>query len=224
MWKIQHPNGRWEMNEIHVPAGKPVKLTMISEDVIHDFGMPAFRVNMDVVPGKYTQTWFNPTRVGRYHIFCAQYCGTNHAIMGGYVTVMEPDDFEKWMQTGNVQASAGFAGRNSVPRERLHRLSRAQCQCARAFAGWNLWKRPPGSSARRPSVDRRICPRKRSKPIIAICTIRFGFRPRKSRRATNRLCRLLQGSLTEEETIQLIDYIKTLGTSNGTSNGAADWL
>ena len=110
MWKIQHPNGRWEMNEIHIPVGKPVKLTMISEDVIHDFGLPAFRLNMDVVPGRYTQMWFNPTRVGRYHIFCAQYCGTNHAIMGGYVTVMEPNDFEKWMQTGNVSASLASQG------------------------------------------------------------------------------------------------------------------
>ncbi|RYF32162.1 MAG: cytochrome c oxidase subunit II, partial [Cytophagaceae bacterium] len=110
MWKIQHPNGRWEMNEIHIPVGHPVKLTMISEDVIHDFGLPSFRLNMDVVPGKYTQMWFNPTRVWRYHIFCAQYCGTNHAIMGGYVTVMEPDQFEKWMQTGNVRATTASEG------------------------------------------------------------------------------------------------------------------
>jgi cytochrome c oxidase subunit 2 len=97
MWKIQQPNGRREINELHVPVGRDVKLILASEDVIHDFFVPAFRVKMDVVPGHYNTMWFRPTKAGHYHFFCSQYCGTNHAVMGGYVTVMEPSDYAAWL-------------------------------------------------------------------------------------------------------------------------------
>src|SRR5437762_2565144 len=90
MWKAQQPNGIKEINELHVPVGRNVRLVLASEDVIHDFFVPAFRVKMDVVPGHYNTMWFRPTKPGRYHFFCSQYCGTNHALMGGWVTVMEP--------------------------------------------------------------------------------------------------------------------------------------
>jgi cytochrome c oxidase subunit 2 len=83
------PDGRKEINELHVPVNRNVRLVMASEDVIHDFSVPAFRVKMDVVPGHYNTMWFRPTKSGRYHFFCSQYCGTNHAVMGGWVTVME---------------------------------------------------------------------------------------------------------------------------------------
>ncbi len=99
MWKIQQPNGRREINELHVPVGRDIKLILASEDVIHDFYVPAFRVKMDVVPGHYNTLWFRPTEPGRYHFFCSQYCGTNHAIMGGWVTVMEPSDYAAWLST-----------------------------------------------------------------------------------------------------------------------------
>ena len=81
----QHPEGRAEINELHVPLGRPVKLTMTSQDVIHSFYIPAFRMKQDVLPGRYTTMWFEPTKVGRYHLFCAEYCGTNHSGMGGWV-------------------------------------------------------------------------------------------------------------------------------------------
>lgn len=97
MWKIQHANGRQEINNLHVPVGRPVRLNMISEDVIHSFYIPAFRVKQDVLPGRYTSMWFKPTKPGRYHLFCAEYCGTSHSQMGGYVTAMEPADFAEWM-------------------------------------------------------------------------------------------------------------------------------
>jgi cytochrome c oxidase subunit II len=97
MWKIQQPNGRREINELHVPVGRDIKLVLASEDVIHDFFVPAFRVKMDVVPGHYNTMWFRPTKPGRYHFFCAQYCGTNHAVMGGWVTVLEPSDYAAWL-------------------------------------------------------------------------------------------------------------------------------
>ena len=99
MWKLQHEEGNREIDELHVPLGRPVMLTMTSQDVIHDFFIPAFRVKEDVVPGRYTTEWFVPTKLGRYHIFCAQYCGTSHASMVGWVDVMEPADYEKWLVT-----------------------------------------------------------------------------------------------------------------------------
>ena len=97
MWKLQQPNGRKEINELHVPVDRDIKLIMGSEDVIHNFYVPAFRVKMDVVPGRYNTLWFRPTKVGKYHFFCSQYCGTNHAIMGGWVTVQDPADYAAWL-------------------------------------------------------------------------------------------------------------------------------
>jgi cytochrome c oxidase subunit II len=97
MWKLQQPDGRKEINELHVPVNRNVRLVMASEDVIHDFSVPAFRVKMDVVPGHYNTMWFRPTKPGRYHFFCSQYCGTNHAVMGGWVTVMEQDEYANWL-------------------------------------------------------------------------------------------------------------------------------
>ncbi|HKE06570.1 MAG TPA: cytochrome c oxidase subunit II [Candidatus Acidoferrum sp.] len=97
MWKLQQPNGRKEINELHLPVNQDVKLILGSEDVIHNFYVPAFRVKMDVVPGRYNTMWFRPTKTGKYHFFCSQYCGTNHAVMGGWVTVMDPAEYATWL-------------------------------------------------------------------------------------------------------------------------------
>src|SRR5262249_10969958 len=97
MWKIQHMEGRREIDELHVPIGRPVRLTMTSEDVIHSFYVPAFRTKQDAVPGRYTSIWFEATKVGEYHLFCAEYCGTLHSGMIGHVVVMEPAAFEAWL-------------------------------------------------------------------------------------------------------------------------------
>ena len=102
MWKIQHPSGKKEINELHVPVGQAVRLHMISQDVIHSFFVPAFRVKQDVLPGRYTELWFRPTQPGRYRLFCAEYCGTDHSAMGGYVEVMSPADYEQWLQSGTT--------------------------------------------------------------------------------------------------------------------------
>jgi cytochrome c oxidase subunit II len=110
MWKLQQPNGKREINELHVPLGRDVKLILGSEDVIHNFYIPAFRVKMDVVPGRYNTMWFRPTKIGKYHFFCSQYCGTNHAVMGGEVTVMDPAEYSAWLsdEAGNMDpVSAG---------------------------------------------------------------------------------------------------------------------
>ncbi len=105
MWKIQHPNGNREINELHVPLGQPIKLTMTSEDVIHSFFIPAFRIKTDVVPGRYTATWFTPTKTGKYHLFCAEYCGTKHSEMTGSVYVVHPADYETWLSGGGKKES-----------------------------------------------------------------------------------------------------------------------
>jgi cytochrome c oxidase subunit 2 len=97
MWKFQHPEGQREMNALHVPAGQPIKLMLTSEDVIHSFFVPDFRIHMDVLPNRYTSVWFHATRPGRYHLFCSQYCGTNHSRMVGTVHVMEPTEYQDWL-------------------------------------------------------------------------------------------------------------------------------
>lgn len=109
MWKFQHMTGRREINHLHVPVNQSIKLIMGSEDVIHSFYVPAFRVKQDVVPGKLTTTWFKPTRTGEFRLFCAEYCGTNHSRMIGSVIVMEQADFERWIsgETGATPAEAG---------------------------------------------------------------------------------------------------------------------
>jgi cytochrome c oxidase subunit 2 len=108
MWRLQQPNGRREINELHVPLNRNIKLIMGSEDVIHDFYVPAFRVKMDVVPGRYNTLWFRPTKIGKYRLFCSQYCGTNHAVMTGWVTVMDPADYATWLsgEVGEVNPAA----------------------------------------------------------------------------------------------------------------------
>src|SRR6476620_9190256 len=101
MWKAQHETGQREINELHVPVGRKVKLTMTTEDVLHDFYIPAFRTKADVVPGRYTYIWFEPTKPCKYHLFCSEYCGLNHSGMGGWVYVMEQRDYDNWL-SGNV--------------------------------------------------------------------------------------------------------------------------
>jgi cytochrome c oxidase subunit 2 len=110
MWKLQHGDGRREINELHVPIGRPVKLIMTSEDVIHDFFVPAFRTKEDVVPGRYTTIWFTPTRAGKFHLFCSQYCGMDHSRMGGWIYVQEPKDYAAWLARENEPLSLAAQG------------------------------------------------------------------------------------------------------------------
>src|ERR1700758_5069443 len=100
MWKLEHAEGQREINELHVPVGRDVKLIMTSQDVIHSFFIPAFRMKQDVLPGRYTVAWFRATKPGTYHLFCAEYCGTMHSGMIGSIVVMEPAQFEAWMGGG----------------------------------------------------------------------------------------------------------------------------
>ncbi|MEX2270684.1 MAG: cytochrome c oxidase subunit II [Vicinamibacterales bacterium] len=109
MWKVQHPDGQREINELHVPVGRNVRLTIGSEDVIHSYYIPAFRQKIDAVPGKLTTMWFQASKAGEYHLFCAEYCGTKHSGMVGTIIAMEPDDFEQWLTggSGTTPAASG---------------------------------------------------------------------------------------------------------------------
>ena len=126
MWKAQHETGQREINELHVPVGRNVKLTMTTEDVLHSFFIPAFRTKADVVPGRYTYLWFNATKPGKYHLFCAEYCGLNHSGMGGWVYVMEQRDFDNWL-SGNVSGQ--------TPVEQGRDLFTNKLGCASCHAG-----------------------------------------------------------------------------------------
>ncbi len=126
MWKIQHGTGQREINELHVPVGRNIKLTMTTEDVLHDFFIPAFRTKADVVPGRYTNLWFRATKPGRYHLFCAEYCGLNHSGMGGWVYVMEQKDFDNWL-SGSVS--------DQTPVQAGEDLFKNKLGCASCHAG-----------------------------------------------------------------------------------------
>lgn len=110
MWYIQHPNGRREINEMHLLVGKPVKLVMISQDVIHSFFVPAFRAKQDLLPDRYTVLWFTPTKPGRYHLFCAEYCGMDHSRMAGWIHVLEADAYAQWLAQSRESESLAAAG------------------------------------------------------------------------------------------------------------------
>ncbi|MBI4444944.1 MAG: cytochrome c oxidase subunit II [Acidobacteria bacterium] len=110
MWKVQHPTGQREINELHIPINRPVRLTMATEDVIHSFYIPAFRIKKDVEPGKYSTLWFEATQTGEFHLFCAEYCGTRHSLMGGKVVALEPKQYQAWLSGGAADETLEEAG------------------------------------------------------------------------------------------------------------------
>jgi cytochrome c oxidase subunit 2 len=111
MWRFQHTDGNREINTLHIPVGRPVKVTFTSEDVLHDLYIPAFRVKADAIPGRYSSIWFEATKAGEYHLFCAEYCGTRHSGMIGTVYVMEPEDYQAWLATGGELQGATMQAR-----------------------------------------------------------------------------------------------------------------
>lgn len=122
MWKVQHADGVREINELHVPVGQSIELRMISQDVIHSFFVPDFRIKQDVLPSRYTSIWFRATQPGAYHLFCAEYCGTNHSQMRGWIYAMTPTDYNKWIERGGAEGSLADTG------EKLfHQFACANC-------------------------------------------------------------------------------------------------
>jgi cytochrome c oxidase subunit 2 len=212
MWKLQQPNGQKEINELHVPVGQNVRLIMASEDVIHDFSVPAFRVKMDVVPGHYNTLWFRPTKTGKYHFFCSQYCGTNHAVMGGWVTVMEPDEYTAWLS-----GSSGAADNPVLAGQKLF----AERACITCHLSDGKGRAPSlngvyggqvrladGSTAT--ADDAYI----RESILVPSAKIVAGYQP---------VMPAFQGQLTEEQTLDLIAYVKSLQAEPVPATGAGVW-
>jgi cytochrome c oxidase subunit II len=151
MWHMQHANGVRENNELHIPVNEPVKLTMISQDVIHAFYVPNLRLQRQVQPGVYTQMWFTPTRIGKYHLYCNQFCGTQHSEMGGWVYVMSRSDYEKWAASGGARAyhPGGIESKNggvTLAQQGKALYEQYQCNGCHGGSGSDASRRGPSLS------------------------------------------------------------------------------
>jgi cytochrome c oxidase subunit 2 len=198
MWKAQHMDGAREINELHVPIGRPVKLIMGSEDVIHSFFIPAFRVKADVVPGRYNHMWFTASTPGKYHIFCTQYCGTKHSAMIGTVTAMEPAEYQAWLSGGS---GGGTMAENGA--KLFADLSCNTCHLDTTQGRGPMLKGLYGKQVllqglQTATVDDAYLRESIVNPNAKIVS---GFQP---------IMPTFQGLVTEEQVLQLIAYIKSL--------------
>lgn len=202
MWHMQHANGVRENNELHVPVGKPVKLTMISQDVIHSFYVPAFRIKQDVLPGRYTQQWFQAIRPGTYKVYCSQYCGTDHSRMTANITVMEPRDFQQWLAHGGSTPSAKQMTLEGAGEELFNQFGCNSCHSPKASERGaslhNLYmstvKLEDGRSVVADDAYIRESILRPNEKVVK------GFWP---------IMPAYEGQLSEEQVLQLIAYIKT---------------
>jgi cytochrome c oxidase subunit 2 len=200
MWKLQHMEGRREINTLHVPVGRPVKLLITSEDVIHSFYVPAFRIKRDAVPGRYTTIWFEATKPGAYHLFCAEYCGTLHAGMGGWVIAMDPAAFQAWLDGADDGAavpvtSAGervFTAQGCGSCHRADRAARAPMLTAVVGSTVQL------ADGRSVVADEAYLRESILNPAAKVVA---GYEP---------IMPTYQGLIDEEELLQLISYLKSL--------------
>jgi cytochrome c oxidase subunit 2 len=198
MWKAQHPTGQSEINELHVPVGQAVKLMMTSEDVIHDFYVPAFRVKQDVLPGRYTSVWFEATKAGVYHLFCAEYCGTQHSGMIGRVVALEPAQFEKWLSGGATGVSMIDQGASLFKRfgcETCHRAGGTNQGPSLAGLFGKTVKLQGGNTV---TADENYI---RESILDPRAKIVAGYQP---------IMPTFKGLVSEEGLLQLIAYIKSL--------------
>jgi cytochrome c oxidase subunit 2 len=202
MWELRHPEGRREINELHVPVGRPIRLMMTSQDVIHSFFIPAFRTKQDVVPGRYTSLWFRATKPGRYHLFCAEYCGTKHSGMIGSVVAMEPAEFQQWLEEG---ATSMTEEPMSVAGERLfRRLGCSGCHGANATVRAPLldgvFGHPvPLEGGAFVQADERYI---RDSILLPQTQVVAGYKP---------VMPTFQGHIGEDELLKIIAYIKAIG-------------
>lgn len=203
MWKLQYPNGQREINELHVPVGQPVKITLASEDVIHSFFIPALRIKHDVVPGHYDTMWFTGTKPGHYHLFCAEYCGTEHSGMVGWVDIMSQADYQTWLSSGGSSPTMAQQGE-----QLFEQLGCATC---------HLLDRPGGSpnlrgvygshvqlaNGQTVTVDDAYLRESILNPSAKVVA---GYKPG--------VMPSYQGQVSEEQILQLIVYMKSLGANN----------
>jgi cytochrome c oxidase subunit 2 len=205
MWHLQHATGQREINQLHVPVGQPVKLTITSKDVIHSVFVPQFRLHMDAVPGRYTTAWFHATRTGTFNLFCSQYCGTNHSLMIGQVVVMEPDDYQRWLE---ARADNSMTAKG---RKLFQKLQCVVCHSADARARGPLLEEIYKS--RVTLDDGQVVIADDSYLIESIlqpdAKIVDGYRRPSLMPAFQPL--LEKGELSDEELLQLLAFLRTLG-------------
>lgn len=201
MWKAEHPGGQHEINALHVPTGRPVQLTMISQDVFHSFSIPDFRVKREVIPGRYSTVWFEATTPGTYHLFCTQYCGTLHSRMIGQITVLTPDDYTKWTQESTSGMSLAQNG------ERLF----ASMGCNACHSG--------AASARGPNLagvyGSKLQLANGSQVLVNEAFLRDSIL-NPSQHVTAGFAPIMptyQGQISEDGLIDLVEYIKVLQTN-----------
>jgi cytochrome c oxidase subunit 2 len=198
MWKAEHPGGQHEINSLHVPTGQPVQLTLISQDVFHSFSIPAFRVKREAIPGRYTTVWFEATVPGTYHLFCTQYCGTNHSQMIGDVVVMTPEGYKQWL----AQSTSGMSLAQNG--ERLFAsLSCAACHNARPDARGPSLANVYGSKLPLASGGAVVADEAYLRESILNPSqhVTQGYVP---------IMPTYQGQISEEGVIALVEYIKNL--------------
>jgi cytochrome c oxidase subunit 2 len=198
MWKAQHADGRREINELHVPAGRPVKLMMGSEDVIHSYYIPAFRVKADVIPGRYNSLWFTATKPGRYRLFCAEYCGTRHSGMIGWITVLEPIDFQAWLGGGGPTTSPVAAGEKLFQDLACNTCHQAGPQARGPVLAGILGKPVELQGGGTVTVDDAYL---RESIVNPQAKVVAGYQP---------IMPTFQGLVTEEQLLQLIAYVRSL--------------
>jgi len=200
MWKFQHLDGQREINELHVPVGRNVKLITTSEDVIHDFFVPAFRMKADVLPGRYVNIWFHATTPGRYHLFCAEYCGTRHSGMIGEVVVMEANEYQEWLSGGAPEGSLASAGEKlfaDLACNSCHRPdSRGRGPVLNGLFGQTITT----DAGEMVVVDEAYI---RESIVNPSAKISAGYQP---------IMPTFQGLVSEEGLLELIEYVKALKT------------
>jgi cytochrome c oxidase subunit 2 len=208
MWKIQHPTGTREINNLHIPVGVPIKLTMTSEDVIHSFFVPAFRTKQDVLPGRYSTIWFEATKPGKYHLFCAEYCGAEHSLMGGWVYAMEATDYEAWLSGAGPALAPAESGRALFAQLACDTCHR-EGERARGPALEGLYGSQVTTTTGRALIadDTYL----RESILNPGAQIVAGYQP---------LMPTFQGQVSEEQLNHLIAYIKSL-TPSAAADGAA---
>jgi len=204
MWHIQHANGVRENNTLHLPAGRPVMFTMISQDVIHSFFIPAFRIQYHVVPGRYTMQWTTPTVPGKYNLFCSMHCGTQHSEMGGYVYVMPPAEFQEWLAKGGEKVSALKLTMEEQGADLYKKFSCANCH-------------GPTDTPRGPSLYALLGKTRKftdgSSAVADEAYLREAIlNPyHKLNEGYENTMPVYQGQITEEQVLHLVAYLKTLG-------------
>ena len=208
MWKFQHPQGNREINDLHVPLGQPIRLTMTSEDVIHSFFVPAFRVKADVLPGRYTTVWFEASKVGTFHLFCAEYCGAEHSMMGGSIIVMEPADYEMWLAGRDSGPSVIASGEELFKLKACNTCHRSDSATLAPILHGVFGEEVEFEGGGTQIVDENYLRESIMNPTAKMVK---GYKP---------LMPTYKGQMTEDEVLQLIGYIKSLASDAKEDQGA----